>query len=183
MCRSQEVLARILEGYDLSGGADVISGKAGAIPALLILASMLRDRSLESFATRLGDELVQSAEQLAVSCSWRSAGEAFQPNLTGFAHGAAGVSTALLELFRAVGGATYRNTAIGGFDYERTWFNSDIGNWADLRGMRLNKRIRRSRVRFGNAWCHGAPGIALSRLRAYEILGDLKCKEEARAGT
>jgi lantibiotic biosynthesis protein len=54
MCRSQEVLARILEGYDGSGGADVISGKAGAILALLILASMLRDRSLESFATRLG---------------------------------------------------------------------------------------------------------------------------------
>jgi hypothetical protein len=36
MCRSQEVLARMLEGYDGSGGADVISGKAGAIPALLI---------------------------------------------------------------------------------------------------------------------------------------------------
>lgn len=32
---------------------------------------------------------------------------------------------------------------------------------------------------FVTYWCHGAPGIALSRLRAYEILGDETCKAEA----
>jgi lantibiotic modifying enzyme len=30
-----------------------------------------------------------------------------------------------------------------------------------------------------NAWCHGAAGIALSRLRAYELLGDEVCRSEA----
>jgi lantibiotic modifying enzyme len=29
------------------------------------------------------------------------------------------------------------------------------------------------------AWCHGAPGIALSRLRAYEILKDNAYEAEA----
>ena len=31
----------------------------------------------------------------------------------------------------------------------------------------------------GSVWCHGAPGIALSRLRAYEITGDERSKAEA----
>ena len=35
------------------------------------------------------------------------------------------------------------------------------------------------------AWCHGAPGIALSRLRAWEILRDdvYRCEAEAALGT
>jgi lantibiotic modifying enzyme len=30
-----------------------------------------------------------------------------------------------------------------------------------------------------NAWYHGAPGVALSRLRAYEMLSDEVCRGEA----
>jgi lantibiotic modifying enzyme len=35
---------------------------------------------------------------------------------------------------------------------------------------------------FQQVWCHGAAGIALSRLRAYEILGDPALLDEARIG-
>jgi lantibiotic modifying enzyme len=37
-----------------------------------------------------------------------------------------------------------------------------------------------SPLSFATHWCHGAPGIALSRLRAYELLKDETCKAEAQ---
>ena len=62
------------------------------------------------------------------------------------------------------------------FAYERAHFDASEGNWPDLRdepgGTRRGQR-------YMTAWCHGAPGIALSRLRAYELLGDETCKDEA----
>ena len=32
---------------------------------------------------------------------------------------------------------------------------------------------------YAAAWCHGAPGIAISRLRAYELFRDRLCRDEA----
>jgi lantibiotic modifying enzyme len=34
-------------------------------------------------------------------------------------------------------------------------------------------------MHFSTAWCHGAPGVALSRLRAYEVTSDSRYKMEA----
>jgi hypothetical protein len=51
-------------------------------------------------------------------------------------------------------------------------------NWPDLRGARSQGEIARP-VAFGVSWCHGAPGIALSRLRAYRLVVDEKCRDEA----
>jgi lantibiotic biosynthesis protein len=49
-------------------------------------------------------------------------------------------------------------------------------NWPDLReGIRRQPRGRR----FATTWCHGAPGIALARLRAVELHGDRRCEQQA----
>jgi class II lanthipeptide synthase len=100
-------------------------------------------------------------------------------NLTGFGHGAAGIGYALLELFHATGDAKYRGAAEAAFTYERHWYDPRQQNWPDLREEPGQPRSSRKAFPFAHAWCHGAPGIALSRLRAYEILKDNACKAEA----
>jgi lantibiotic modifying enzyme len=100
-------------------------------------------------------------------------------NLTGFGHGAAGVGYALLELFHATGDSKYRRAAESAFAYERHWYDPSQQNWPDLREWPGQPRPNRKALPFVNAWCHGAPGIALSRLRAYELLKDTQWKTEA----
>ena len=158
---------------------DLISGSAGAIAALIILRDLLDDGSLLDFAARLGDRLSQSAEKSDAGYSWRSSAYPNQRNLTGFSHGAAGAGYALLELFHVTGDPKYYRTAELAFQYERHWFDSGAGNWPDFRTEPGHKYRRKLPLSFTTAWCHGAPGIALSRLRAYEILNDGACKAEA----
>jgi lantibiotic modifying enzyme len=81
--------------------------------------------------------------------------------LTGFAHGAAGVSWALARLASATGGDAFRATAREAMEYERSLFSSTASNWPDLRD---SVRAPDGSPRFSVSWCHGAPGIGLARL-------------------
>ncbi|HWE18422.1 MAG TPA: lanthionine synthetase LanC family protein [Hyphomicrobiaceae bacterium] len=157
---------------------DLIAGKAGAIIGLLRLRYDLGDALQINLARQLGDRLLRDAEYSAVGCSWRSHTFCYRHNLTGFSHGTAGVAYALLELYHTTKETEYLRAAEDALRYERQFFNGDVGNWPDFReeSQRLNRRNPRSYKTF---WCHGAPGIALSRLRAYQITGSEVYKEEA----
>lgn len=158
---------------------DLMSGKAGAIAALIVLNAILDDPSLLDRAVRMGNELLKTAEK-SIGYSWPSPALRSEHNLTGFSHGAAGVAYALLELFHATGVATYREGSAKAMQYERHWFDAAAENWPDFRADPYSARSRRrSQWPSLTFWCHGAPGIALSRLRAYEILQDDACKAEA----
>lgn len=158
---------------------DLISGNAGAITAILALRDTLTDRHLD-FAAKLGTELIHAAVQSKDCCSWRTINAANEYHLTGLSHGTAGIALALLELFDATGETQYRCTAERAFAYERHWFDPAVGNWPDLREASARRPARRQGT-FSTYWCHGAPGIALSRLRAYEILGNPHYRGEALA--
>jgi hypothetical protein len=163
---------------------DLMAGWAGAITGLLAIPEGIGVPDLDAFAARLGDRLLAAAQPSPAGLSW--AGPDDFPvvhNLTGYSHGAAGVGAAFVELYRATGDDRYRHAAEEAFRYERHWFDAGEGNWPDLRGEPTVKRKRRGGpFPFLSAWCHGAPGIALSRLRAHEVLGDeLYYKEAATA--
>jgi hypothetical protein len=157
---------------------DLISGTAGAISALLALQEITQDRSLVASAIDLGDELLQAAEKTEIGFTWKSIELPQSRHLTGFSHGVAGIGYALLELFNATGDGKFRAAAELAFRYERHWFDSAVGNWPDFRDVPRRSK-RREAFAFGAYWCHGAPGIALSRLRAYAILNDETYKDEA----
>jgi hypothetical protein len=177
---------------------DVVGGAAGAIPALLALYRDLgRDEPLE-VACRLGDRLIETARREPGGWSWGSAGAAIVRNLTGVAHGASGIAVALLELARASGRGRYRFAAEMALLYERRLFDAEHSNWPDLRHKELNDlahsgdpdAVRRAalagavppyRPVFMTAWCHGAPGIGLARLRALALTGDEVHRREAEA--
>jgi len=90
-------------------------------------------------------------------------------------YGTAGVACAMLQLLKITGQSKYFDIAQQAFEYERYWFNPEIGNWPDFRETGRSKK----HLPFMTAWCHGAPGIALSRLHAYETLADETYKAEA----
>lgn len=54
--------------------------------------------------------------------------------------------------------------------YEASVFSSEAGNWPDLRS--------RDRVAFMTSWCHGAPGIGLSRLGYLSVENDHETQRE-----
>ncbi len=136
---------------------DVTSGCAGLIGPLLMLAgaegaARRGDSAPFALAIACGDRIV--AQQTADG-AWPNADA--KRSLTGFSHGAAGISAALARLHRMTGADRFLTAARRGLDYERTHFVAARGNWPDFRTTGRAER-------FMNTWCHGAPGIALSRL-------------------
>jgi type 2 lantibiotic biosynthesis protein LanM len=151
---------------------DVISGTAGCLIALLALYEASPREELLSDAFKLGDRLVASALPQGCGRAWTSPISALGP-LTGFGHGAAGIGWALLELFQHSRKDTHRSAAIDAFAYERSLYSAANRNWPDLR-----KLADRTDPSFGLGWCHGAPGILLSRLRALSHLASRDVREE-----
>jgi hypothetical protein len=177
--RARQLSQRIVLAEPDPREFDLLSGSAGAIVGLVTLAGMLDSPPFFDAAVRLGDELLRSIGRGEVGNAWTLVSDPMHCPLTGFSHGAAGVGFALLELFHVTRDERHRAAAEQAFQYERSWFGKQAGNWPDLRHVRA-RRSRRNRSRsFMTTWCHGAPGIALSRLRAYELIGDETCKAEA----
>jgi lantibiotic modifying enzyme len=176
------------------GQLDVLAGCAGAAATLLAIhADLAPGGRLVEAAARYADHLVARAVRTEAGWSWgdsvpAAASPAQRPpwvgNLTGFSHGAGGIGWSLLETWHATGEQRFREAAEGAFRYERHWFDPARGNWPDLRDPALSgspPAAATSGPQFMTAWCHGAPGIGLSRLRAYEILGCESCRGEAEA--
>jgi type 2 lantibiotic biosynthesis protein LanM len=161
-------------------GLDVVGGSAGAIPALISLHRRYSRDGVLPLAVKLGEHLLATARHDDVGWSWNTLDGQTERDLTGFSHGAAGIGWALLELYAETSNATFRDAAERGFAYERQWFSNEHENWPDFRTI-ASPAPGGGQSNFSIAWCHGAPGIGLSRLRAYEILGSEDLKREAEA--
>lgn len=158
---------------------DLIAGRAGGILALLALQELGVEGATLEQARELGEDLLAAADRGPAGWSWSSPSFPQQRNLTGLSHGAAGVGLALLELSRATGDAVFGEAAEAAFAYERALFDPRARNWPDLREMAAD-RGREVAPSCATLWCHGAPGIALARLRACELGHRNGCEEEAR---
>ncbi|HEX8905516.1 MAG TPA: lanthionine synthetase LanC family protein, partial [Longimicrobiaceae bacterium] len=181
-------------------GLDVIGGGGGALQALVSLSRWLEDGELAmEIARRLGDHLVSVGEHEPGGWCWGTMRGSAIRNLCGYAHGSAGVGHALLELYLATGDSRYRYAMEQAFLYESQFFSPEAVNWPDLRHNELGEYLYAGRQeelrkrlmsgetmppqapRYMSAWCHGAPGIGLSRLRAWQALGEPKYLEDAKA--
>jgi lantibiotic modifying enzyme len=96
---------------------------------------------------------------------------------TGFSHGAAGAGLALLELAAVTGESSFADVGRRAFAYERGVYDPTSKNWPDFR-QSARQQVA-SQPSCATFWCHGAPGIALSRLRAGELLPDDVARNEA----
>lgn len=168
---------------------DSMAGFAGAIPTFLSARNHFHF-DIEPLI-EWGDALVAAAETCERGASWdttaemrRSMDASFpswmrspesrRPNLIGLAHGAGGIGLALLELAECTGEARFRNVAERAFDYEDSWFDPPSMRWPDLR-HHGDEQQTQTHV----AWCHGAVGIGLTRIRAWELTRRPAYREEA----
>ncbi|MBI1227764.1 MAG: hypothetical protein GC192_21195 [Bacteroidetes bacterium] len=155
------------DGYTL----DVVDGCAGAIPAVLSIARRYPSPKFDSLLDKMGKHLLETMEKEPSGYSWPTFPGA-KSNLTGLAHGTSGIASALLELWAHTGDATYLNVATGGFAYEESHFVPEKKNWPDFRNYSDYEGLQMAEPTgptCGCAWCHGAPGIGMARLRAFEL--------------
>ncbi len=132
----------------VTGQYDIMYGAAGSIQALLA-------HGRADLAALNGDFLISAPP----------------PTLTGYSHGAAGIATALLDLYSATRESRYRDAALAALAWENSHYDPHQNNWPDFRTSERD---------FLSVWCHGSAGIALSRLRAWQILKEPWLLDEAR---
>ena len=156
---------------------DVCVGSAGAIPVLIDVAQRYDKTNLLATARKHGKHLLRQATKTDEGWSWDTMPGGTQKNLLGYAHGVSGIATALLELWRVTGEKEFKEGALEAFRYERAHFNEQQGNWPDFRLTDLSTPPQPN-GNFMLAWCHGAPGIGLARLRAFELSPDESVAKE-----
>jgi lantibiotic modifying enzyme len=158
---------------------DMVFGAAGAVAALVALGRRDVGRRALETAARLGDSLIEAARGEGDALWWPNPHARSERGLTGLSHGAAGIGWALLELADASGEPRFLDAAEQAFAYERRWMQEGGGNWLDFRSVPRSRRVDRAALPAGVFWCHGAPGIMLTRLRAYEVTGNDVFRDEA----
>jgi lantibiotic modifying enzyme len=169
--RARALLRTTAGQHPPPGSFDLMSGTAGGIVALTALADRFPDLPLLPAAVDLGERLLEAAVKDDRGWCWPTLPEERSsdgPHLTGLSHGAAGIAYGLLELFRVTNDRRFADGAEEAIRYENSWYDAARGNWRDLR---MNAATSEDDDRFPVAWCHGAAGIGLCRLRAHELLG------------
>ncbi len=159
--RAEELATSARGSIPQDNHLDIIAGAAGFLASLLVLHHCRPRAAIVEAAIACGDHLLAKAEPMPHGIGWPAPFASDGP-LTGFSHGAAGISWTLAELATLTGESRFRNAAAKGLAYERSLFNADAGNWPDLRRWRGERDADASHL--SNAWCHGAPGIGLARL-------------------
>lgn len=149
---------------------DLTAGAAGALLGLLALYQATGNKVALGQAVRCGEHLVASQVQGPAGGGWPffTGGRHHTP-LTGFSHGAAGIAYALFRLHAVTGDDRLGRAARAGLAYERALQDPAGGNWPDLRPT--------AQERFACSWCHGAPGIGLSRLGIWAGAGAWESSE------
>ncbi|MDQ8756592.1 type 2 lanthipeptide synthetase LanM family protein [Sphingosinicella sp. LHD-64] len=159
--RAAAMARRIPQTLTNDDAPDVLSGPAGAIPPLLLLAERTGDADFVAIAAELGDRLCRQADLRGATVRWTH--RDWPEGLGGFAHGVSGVGWALARLAHVTGDERHRRTAAAALAFEDSLFDQEEQNWIDLRGLG---------PRSAAAWCHGAVGIGLARLDLDPDLAD-----------
>jgi len=159
---------------------DVISGSASGIPTLLFLYEKFGHEEFLQTAIQHGEHLLKHIEEDLNGYSWKTVGtHEASHNLCGLAHGAGGIGLGFIELYAVTKDDRFLKAGREAFRYEESWFNQDEGNYPDFRQpLDVPSQIHRDSS-YMMAWCHGAPGIGITRVRAYELLHDKMYQQQA----
>jgi len=139
---------------------DVYWGAASAIPSLLVLHAVGCADALDR-AVDCGEHLLvhRGIDTMTKRLVWTTVGPC---PMVGFAHGSAGIAAALLRLYRETGERRFYEAAFEAIEFERQLYCHETLDWPV--GSQQMARLASS-----VSWCHGAPGIVLSRLAALDV--------------
>jgi type 2 lantibiotic biosynthesis protein LanM len=162
---AEAIVAQLPDLIDNDTQLDIVGGAAGCIASLIGLYQVVPSERTLDAAIRCGDRLLSRAQPMEHGIAWALEHTGPTP-LTGFSHGAAGMAWALLDLAALTDKERFRTAALQAIAYERALFVAERGNWPDLRELSTpNQPDSSDQPRCMTAWCHGAPGIGLARLR------------------
>jgi type 2 lantibiotic biosynthesis protein LanM len=180
MTEAEKIVKYLTDLIEEDTQFDIINGAAGCMSSLLALYKCKPNNDILAVAMKCGDRLIACAERMAHGVGWTWKDEMFEEKpLTGFSHGAAGIAMSLLELAAVTGEQRFATTAIAAIEYERSNFLPQEGNWLDLRNFADTVLADKDKqTACGNAWCHGAPGIGLARLRSLPYLDNPTIRAE-----
>lgn len=152
---------------------DLISGNAGAAQIMLMLYEVTRDEKYLYIAENAVVKLEENARGQVVGIGWNV--EEGIPPMAGMAHGNSGILIPILKLWEITQKEKYEQLAEKVWKYENYLYDPEIKNWKDMRAKK-NEIIGVGAM----AWCHGTPGILLSRILILEFLDDAKWKKRLR---
>ncbi|MBV1775396.1 type 2 lantipeptide synthetase LanM family protein [Burkholderiaceae bacterium DAT-1] len=146
---------------------DVFSGSAGALLVAASLHAIYPDQQVYRDLVRLADNLLTHADARGNTLSWKSSTPSAGPT-TGYAHGMAGIGSALIRAYRQTGSERYLNAALSIHRFIQQHRLPD-GRWAE------DDSPRPAHI---EAWCHGAPGIGLFYLDLLDMTQDKSYVDE-----
>jgi type 2 lantibiotic biosynthesis protein LanM len=172
---AHEEIPPLIAGDDIH---DLIGGASGGLISLLTLYEVRPSDRLVASAVQCGESLVAHALPMERGLGWHLKIAGPTP-LAGLSHGVAGIAWPLLRLAALTGDSRFRDTALGGLEYERSLYRPDERNWPDLRADSLRAGAGEPQSMW--AWCHGAPGVGLGRIAGLPYLDDATVRGEIEA--
>lgn len=153
------IVATLGELIPTTSQYDFMSGLSGLIP-LIYECQLINQKDRNNLLRASGKRLLELGHQEKDIAYWTYIdGAKNMPQkdliLGGFAHGSSSIAVALLYLYRATKDAQYLSWFNKTLEHDRSFFSPEIKGWRDGRDIDAGD---------GGSWCHGAAGIALSRL-------------------
>lgn len=169
--KGKEIIENIIDTKNLAWGLDMQEGCTGAIPTLISLNKKYSFLGIDGFLNSLGEYILGKAKKTKKGWSWKTVDGNFE-DLTGYAHGSAGIAHALIELFAFSKNEKYFEAVEEAIRYENHFFSEKYMNWKD---NRITTPKRTSSIHFAlSAWCVGAVGIGFSRIRTFQLTENKK---------
>lgn len=176
-----------------ASGDDLINGSAGLLLANLQMYAYTEEKEYLEELDFIVSCLIERINYGKAGVYWNRLRTQIS-GLCGFSHGAAGVGWVLAELGHYFSIPFFNSIAEQTIYYEDLFFRKEEKNWEELRmyinpDELSNEYIRqydeRKKDMFSDippmhAWCHGAAGIGMARLRLYEIGGSRKFKQQGK---
>ncbi|WP_280771570.1 type 2 lanthipeptide synthetase LanM family protein [Salipaludibacillus daqingensis] len=135
---------------------DYIGGAASALDIFLSIYKQFGTEEALKAAEKCANHLITHAILAPEGgIAWKSSNH--DVPLTGYSHGTGGIAAALSSLYTFTKNGTLVSAIEKALEFERRFYDSHTRNWTTP-----------GRDEISVAWCHGAPGILLSRLRLIE---------------
>lgn len=153
---------------------DIVSGCAGTLIVALNIFNKYNNKEILDVAINSGEHLIKYCIEKDNSIGWPTPAGGGQI-LSGMSHGSAGIAWALIELYKVVKDERYLCLASKAINFERKIYNREQNNW-------INTKNKKDLIQNGFTdpvnWCHGAPGLGISRIKCYDIFKDDSIIEE-----
>lgn len=168
---SIESAQQLDEGLLKNPETDLLAGLAGTLCGLSMMHRMAPELSrLPDLIEQTADEIAKRARRSAGKASWRDGKSEYFHDLCGMSHGTSGIIVALIEAGELLNTKRYEPLIREAIAYEEAWYSELGERWPDLRYYPEGKSF--DHIIEAVIWCHGAPGISMSRHWAAQKLKD-----------